>query len=48
MMSKSLKSIMLRVIKNRIKAGETIEAILNDYPKLTEKDKSELKDELSK
>lgn len=48
MMSKALRSIMLRVIKNRIKAGETMEDILNDYPKLTKKDKSDLKDELSK
>lgn len=41
-MSKVVKNIMIRVIKNRMAAGETVEEILADYPKLTEAEKTEL------
>ena len=44
MMNKAVKSIMLRVIRNRIAAGETVDDILTDYPKLTEEEKAELKE----
>ena len=44
MMNKALKNIMLRVIRNRIAEGETVDDILADYPKLTEEEKAELKE----
>ena len=44
MMNKALKNIMLRVIRNRMAAGETVDDILADYPKLTEEEKAELKE----
>ena len=44
MMNKALKNIMLRVIRNRIAEGETVDDILTDYPKLTEEEKAELKE----
>lgn len=44
MMNKALKNIMLRVIRNRMAAGETVDDILSDYPKLTDEEKTELKE----
>lgn len=44
MMNKAVKNIMLRVIRNRIAEGETVDDILADYPKLTEEEKAELKE----
>ena len=44
MMNKSVKNIMLRVIRNRIAEGEMVDDILADYPKLTEEEKAELKE----
>ena len=44
MMNKAVKNIMLRVIRNRIVEGETVDDILSDYPKLTEEEKAELKE----
>lgn len=44
MMNKALKNIMLRVIRNRMAAGETVDDILTDYPKLTDEEKTELKE----
>ena len=44
MMNKAVKNIMLRVIRNRMAAGETVDDILADYPKLTEEEKAELKE----
>ena len=43
-MNKAVKNIMLRVIRNRIAEGETVDDILADYPKLTEEEKAELKE----
>ena len=45
-MSKVVKNIMLRVIRRRMAEGESVEEILADYPKLTEDEKSELKEAL--
>lgn len=42
MMSKAIRNIMVRVIKSRMEAGESIEDILMDYPKLTDEEKDEL------
>lgn len=47
MMSTAVKNIMMRVIKNRMTAGELLKDILSDYPKLTEKEKMELEDAVS-
>lgn len=46
-MSKAVKNIMIRVIKSRMKAGEAIEDILADYPKLTEAEKEELREAIA-
>lgn len=43
-MSKSAKNIMIRVIKRRMVAGETFDAIIIDYQKLTEDDIAELRE----
>lgn len=39
-MSNLVKNIVVRAIKNRMAAGETFEAIVKSYPKLT---KTEIK-----
>ena len=39
--------LMLLAIRNRIKNGEDIDAILESYPKLTQKQISEIKNELN-
>lgn len=42
-MSKLVKNIMVRAIKNRMAVGETFEDIVKDYPRLTKSEISELK-----
>lgn len=44
-MSNTAKNIMIRVITRRMVAGEKLEEIFADYPKLTEEEKAELKAE---
>ena len=39
--------LMLLAIRNRIKNGENIDAILESYPKLTQKQILEIKNELN-
>ena len=43
-MSKAAKCIMARVIKRRMAEGEKMEDILVSYPRLTEKEKEELRE----
>lgn len=43
MMTKSAKNIMIRVIKKRMAAGESFDAIIEDYPKLTDEEVEELR-----
>lgn len=43
-MSNAAKNIMVRVIKRRMSEGEALGDILASYPKLTEKEKEELKE----
>ena len=43
-MTKSAKNIMVRVINNRLKKGETFEEIIADYPKLTDVEVEELRE----
>ena len=45
-MSKAVKNIIVRVIKNRMAAGEQFEDIIKDYPKLTEAEIAEIKESL--
>ena len=35
MMSKAVKNIIVRVVKNRMAAGEAFEEIIKNYPRLT-------------
>lgn len=42
-MSKIVKNIMIRAIKARMKQGETLDDILDSYPKLSEAEKEELR-----
>lgn len=42
-MSNAAKSIFIRVIKRRMAAGESLDDILDDYPKLTGAEKEELR-----
>jgi|GEM_PF-2028092 hypothetical protein len=43
MLSKPVKNIMVRVIKNRMANGEGLEEILAGYTKLSEEEKEELR-----
>ena len=43
-MSKAVKNIMIRVIKNRMENGETLEEIFTSYPRLSGKEKEELRE----
>lgn len=45
-MSNAIKNVMLRVINKRLAAGEKIEDIIKDYPRLTDKEIEEIKKEL--
>jgi uncharacterized protein (DUF433 family) len=46
-MSNAIKKIIIRVVKNRMAAGEDIETIWESYPKITKKEKSEILKELN-
>lgn len=39
--------IIERVVKRRYEAGENIDAILSDYPKLTEEERERIKAEIT-
>ncbi len=45
-MSKVIKNIMVRAVKNRLAVGETFEDIIKNYPRLTQKEIEEIKKEL--
>lgn len=45
-MSNAIKNVMLRVINKRLAAGEKMEDIIKDYPRLTEKEIEEIEKEL--
>ena len=47
MMNNAVKNIIVRVIKNRMAAGEDIETIWESCPKITKKEKSEILKELN-
>lgn len=42
-MSNAAKNIFVRVIKRRMAAGESLDDILDSYPKLTDAEKEELR-----
>ena len=42
-MSKAMRNLMIRVITKRMKAGETFDEIIADYPKLTEDEIEDLR-----
>lgn len=43
-MSKVIKNIMVRAVKNRMAAGETFEDILKTYPGLTQNEIAEIRE----
>lgn len=43
-MSNLVKRIMVSAIKARMKQGETLDDILDSYPKLTKEEKQELRE----
>ena len=45
-MSNAVKNIIVRVVKNRMAAGEKMEDIINSYSKLTPKEIQEIKAEI--
>lgn len=44
-MSKAAKNIFIRVIKKRMKDGESLDSILESYPKLSTSELAELRKE---
>lgn len=48
MMGNAIKNIMLRAINKRLAAGEKFEDIVKSYPRLTNSEIAELKEELNK
>lgn len=46
-MSKAVKNIIVRVIRNRMAAGEQFEDIIKDYPKLTQDEIAEIEKALT-
>lgn len=46
-MTATTKKIMIRVIKRRMEAGETLDEIITDYPKLSKAEIKELKESIS-
>lgn len=46
-MSKSAKKIIVRVIKNKLSAGESFDDIIQNYPKLTEAEIEEIRKEIT-
>lgn len=45
-MSKAVKNILVRVIRNRMASGEQFEDIIKDYPRLTENEIEEIKESI--
>ncbi len=45
-MSSAVKSVMIQLISKRLKKKESLEEIFADYPRLSDADKEELKQEL--
>ena len=46
MMNNAVKNIIIRVVKNRMAAGEDIETIWESYPKLIQSERDEISKEL--
>ena len=46
-MSKAVKNIVVRVVKNRMSAGEQFDDIIKDYPRLTQDEIAEIKEALA-
>lgn len=46
-MSASMLRIYVRVVDRRMKAGETLEEILDSYPNLSEEDKEQIREAVS-
>ncbi len=46
MMNNAVKNIIVRVVKNRMAAGETFKDIVKNYPKLTKEEIAEIKKEI--
>ena len=46
-MSKSMLKIYVRVFERRLKAGESFEEIVMDYPRLTEDEIADIRDALA-
>ena len=46
-MSRAVKNIIVRVIRNRMAAGEQFADIIKDYPKLTQDEIAEIKKALT-
>lgn len=46
-MSKAVKNIIVRVIRNRMTAGEEFDDIIKDYPRLTADEIEEIKEALA-
>ena len=44
MMSKSMKNLMIRVMKKKMSEGKDLEEILESYPRLTDEEKQELRE----
>lgn len=47
-MSSAVKNIMLRAIRKRLAAGESLEDIWTSYPRLTQEEQKEIEMELEK
>lgn len=46
-MSKAVKNIVVRVVKNRMAAGEQFDDIIKDYPRLTADEIAEINEALA-
>lgn len=46
MMSNAVKNIIVRVVKNKLAAGEKFEDVMKLYPKLTKAEITEIKEAL--
>ena len=47
-MSKAVKNIMVRTVKNRLASGEGFEDIIKSYPKLTKTEAGEIQEIIQK
>lgn len=45
-MTRGLK-LLVRVVKRRVERGETLDAVLRDYPRLTEEEKALVRKEIT-